>query len=594
MGAFVFQFTPRVAQATQGWHTCGPCSARIVNNAGPSASMVHSPTGLAAGLVRLDNRHEMARLAGCDTDRSDLAIVVATLARRGVDGIRDLQGDFAFAYWDQQRETLIAARDAFGVRILYRRSDNGCQTFASQARLIGEDRPISMDYCADFIRNSLSETFTPYVGVSRVPAGTYCVLQGERTVEHCYWSAHDFDTDPTIEPGAAIEQFTMLFADGLRTRLAPDGTSWAQLSGGVDSSSMVSMAAWLARRDPGIPPIRGTLSYVDTLGDGDERKYSDAVVRAWPHRNEQLVDFGLWNDGNESPPSTDAPDINYPWFARDQAECRIVRADGGQTLLSGVGPDQYLGGNWLYFADRVAEGRVKETIRELYRLAVFGKKSFWSFAYGCAIQPFLRRNAARPDPWPRWIHPSFARRFPSEKRRWTTRQRPPAIGRFFRSEIANDMNSIEHSMFRGVIEASLDVRYPYLHRPLVEFCLRLPPELLIRPLEHKWILCQAMEGILPERVRRRRTKGFINGRIERSLIDQRARLHRLLDRSVLGELHCIDVRLAQDALSHPHTSDFRRLQFMLILETWLAVRSGQWAASEPVGTAGKMHSHVFA
>jgi asparagine synthase (glutamine-hydrolysing) len=544
---------------------------------------------LAAGLVRLDNRRQISRMAQCDSGQSDLAIMVAALDRHGEGCIREFEGDFAFAYWDDSRHVMIAARDSFGMRMLYRSDDAARRSFASHASLLGADRPISLEYVADYLADNISRTRTPYEGVTRVAPSTYHVVHGERNSEHRYWSPYEFDTAWAMDSRTAIEQFTALFKDSIRLHLADDAGCWSQLSGGLDSSSVVSMAGSLAKADPAVPKLSGTITFVESRGIGDERAYSDAVIRDWPTRNEQIIDYRLWQDGETYPPTTDEPDPSYPLFARDQRACRVMASTGGRTLLTGVGPDHYLHGNYSYFTDWIARGRIGDSVREMYREALRNRGSFWKIAYDHAVVPFIgRRESNGSDQWPTWVHPSFARRFPIEDREEFGRPRPGTAGRHFITQAANMVDVFELAASRGVIGESLDVRYPFLHRPLVEFCLQLPPELKVRDGQHKWILREAMRGILPEEVRRRQTKGFINDAVERSYTAQHARLDSLLERSILGEMGCIDVPLARQALSTRTDkvgSGSGRLEYLLTLETWLSVRSGRWTASEPQQSA---------
>jgi len=142
---------------------------------------------------------------------------------------------------------------------------------------------------------------------------------------------------------------------------------------------------------------------------------------------------------------------------------------------------------------------------------------------------------------------------------------------------------LELGVARGIIDETLDVRYPFLHRPLVELCLQLPPELKVTEGMHKWILRAGMQGILPEEIRRRTSKGFINVGTDRAFTAQRARLDSLLEQSVLGDMGCIDASLARKALTQRTErsfSDNSLLEHLLTLETWFTVRLGRWTAGE--------------
>jgi asparagine synthase (glutamine-hydrolysing) len=134
----------------------------------------------------------------------------------------------------------------------------------------------------------------------------------------------------------------------------------------------------------------------------------------------------------------------------------------------------------------------------------------------------------------------------------------------------------------GLLEDTLDVRHPYLYRPLVEFALGLPPEFCARPYARKWILREAMRGILPEAVRTRVGKGAVFGRLAWSLAAQRALLDPLTKDSILEDLGVIDGgKLRAAFMAAPHERDGRvklhaAVQHTLAIEAWLQLRSGRW------------------
>jgi asparagine synthase (glutamine-hydrolysing) len=133
-----------------------------------------------------------------------------------------------------------------------------------------------------------------------------------------------------------------------------------------------------------------------------------------------------------------------------------------------------------------------------------------------------------------------------------------------------------------LLEDSLDVRHPFLYRPLVEHGLRLQPELCVRPYARKWVLRQAMRDVLPEDVRARIGKGTPNERHAWALTNQRALLEPLVQNPMLADLGVVDgvaLRRAFDsAPCRPGSkSDLHgALQGVLSIEAWLQMRAGRW------------------
>jgi asparagine synthase (glutamine-hydrolysing) len=135
---------------------------------------------------------------------------------------------------------------------------------------------------------------------------------------------------------------------------------------------------------------------------------------------------------------------------------------------------------------------------------------------------------------------------------------------------------------RGIVADILDVRHPLLYRPLVEFALRLPPELRARPYAHRWVLREALRGILPEKVRQRVGKPGTGDVLAWSLATHRAQLAGLLREPMLAELGLVDAAKLRAAFD---VAPFRTLNgedvhstvhSTLTVEAWLQIRSGRW------------------
>jgi asparagine synthase (glutamine-hydrolysing) len=152
-------------------------------------------------------------------------------------------------------------------------------------------------------------------------------------------------------------------------------------------------------------------------------------------------------------------------------------------------------------------------------------------------------------------------------------------GQRFRAAIAGHLAAVPRAVDAPAVPCPADVRYPFLHRPLVELALRLPPRLHIRPAQSKWLLRQASRGLLPEEIRTRQGKGVIDARILWALQRESGRLERLLADPILAQLGCVEpgrLRAAVDAARRGVPGNTVFLMSALALETWLTVRSGRW------------------
>jgi hypothetical protein len=181
---------------------------------------------------------------------------------------------------------------------------------------------------------------------------------------------------------------------------------------------------------------------------------------------------------------------------------------------------------------------------------------------------------------PAWIAPAFARRMDLVSRLNLGDNPPGRWGHLFAAITRAGLQNLARWLPIGPFQDELEVRYPFLDRQLLEFCLELPPERRLRPGATKWILRTAMRGRLPEAIRTRRGKGHIGARAVWALRHERARLEALTRDPILAQLGYVDparLRAALEVAWQDHVPNTVLLLSVLALETWLAVRYDRWA-----------------
>lgn len=588
-----YEALPRARDLEFSWHLLGPAAVLTAwDDPWGDPLLVREGNWIAVGSARLDNRSEIERRVEAEgMNSTDLQLVLRLLARTGTRHIRDLLGDFAFVAWQHSTRTVIAATDALGVKKLFYSETGDLLAFATRAEALAVERQYEPRYLVELISLCpLTRGLTAYRRVRRLPAGTAATLGDRALIEQVYWSPDEFEArrhTSAFEREAPLELRDLLSAS-VQQRLTGDGETWAQLSGGMDSSSIVSTAQWLVSR--GVIPhgIAGTVTYVDWQGtDADEREFSSAVAARWRTRNEVIVDPPLWSDGEAPPPHLDQPRDSLIFSPRERRLCTIVRQAGGRALLAGFGSDELFTGTIIYFADWLAKGRVWQAARALAHWAARGRVSFWAVAYDNAILPLVPRVLRRPGSYDDgrllpWIAEDAVRRYELRHRTNAVTGGGGRLGRKYRDTMLQMTAAIRSHLDAGGLGDVLDVRYPFLSRPLVEFALRLPPELCARPHARKWVLREAMREIVPDIVRRRVGKGGPTDALVRSLSAQRQLLEPLADAPILGELGIVDpnqLRLAFATAPH-ETHGGRNLsadvQRTLMTEAWLQIRSGRW------------------
>lgn len=551
----------------------GPFAAIVADRPGSRPLVAHTRAFAAAGDVRLDNRDEIASLSErpLATDASDLDIVIAAIDAVGESCISRMIGDYAFVLWDARAQKLVAVRDAFGVKPLYHRSAPGLQLFASRITPLHPSDEFDQEFIADFILGiNAGTTRTVWSEVDTVPAGSIMRYRGTTASTTRHWSAIDHARASSHGHAHDADRFRELLTDAVRLGTAGESGVWAQLSGGLDSSSIVAIANGLG--DSGVN-IDGTVTVVDTLGEGDERAYSDLVLDQCGLPNKQIEDFWAWRD-IDTVQVTDEPFQMYPFFARDARMRDVVSEAGGRIMLSGMGSDHYLVGTLDYIGDMAAKGHVRAALREVLAWSMAERQSFWRMTHREVIKPLLPfgRNTLQTPPPPSWLQPQFSKRCDQLH---ATRITP---GNRFAARTATALGTLPGVLERWPFNENIEMRYPFLYRPLVEFSLGLPVNERIRPGANKWILREAMRGVVPEQIRTRSSKGAIDARILWSLTHESARIEKLLKNPILGDLGCVDPIALRKAVEQARTGlhiDSVTLFSALSLETWLSAQAGR-------------------
>jgi asparagine synthase (glutamine-hydrolysing) len=198
---------------------------------------------------------------------TDLEVVAEALDARGTECIPALLGDYAFVAWNASTRELIAARDAFGGRALYFTADVDRVALSSRAALLAHPDSYSLEFIADYLVTGIDPSEpTIFQGVASVPAGSILTFRGQSPLLSRYWSAEDHEIDPRLRGEEQYRAFRDLLIRSVRLRSTGGEDTWAMLSGGLDSSSIVSIAQRLAGQGVAAGGLGGTVTLVDTPG----------------------------------------------------------------------------------------------------------------------------------------------------------------------------------------------------------------------------------------------------------------------------------------------------------------------------------------
>jgi asparagine synthase (glutamine-hydrolysing) len=543
----------------------------------------------AVGSVRLHNRAQIEADLRCDGGQlSDLAICAQYVEHGGAANIKRIIGEFGFVWVDSRAGIGLVACDAFSLSPLYYRQSADLLLVTNRAANIADSQRFDRDFIAEFLVVGINpDNRTIYEHVHAVPPGSYLLVTRESVRVHKYWSIDEFGRLSHVDERETTNRFRDLIADAVGAAMSDRLTTFAQLSGGLDSSSIVSTAALRLTDIHRSHGLQGTVTYTDSLGHADERIYSDAVVDRTGIRNHVLPYGWMLEDDGTPPPATDLPTMSYAWYARERRLDQFLRQHGAQALLSGEGSDLYLTGDLIYTADLMAAGHIGTAVNRLLQAAMVQRQSFWKLCWKNAILPNIGGHAqelfgGRSTKPPAWLPEAFVERFNVGRRLTGLRRLSGPSGKKFAGAVQHELSIAKRLAMRTTIDGNVEFRYPFLYRPLVEFALTLPPEMLAKPGITKWILRQSMRGILPDSVRQRTGKGAIGARVVWALNQERSIIRQLLRESILVQLGCVDYERLRRVLRLARRGEapgIVSIIAVITLEFWLNVRSGLWKAN---------------
>ena len=451
---------------------------------------------------------------------SDTEVVIQAYRAWGLDALPRLRGMFAFSLWDCRSQRLLLARDAFGKKPLFYSQHGGGIIFSSEIEPLMRFPKIDDSLDPGAIGHYLLNRFVPgpstfFRGVKKLPGGCFALWDGKALRTERYFTPPIASTRPDVRKLAdAVRLFKDVFDDSVRLRMRSDAPFGAYLSGGIDSSSVVSTM------------VKYSSTPVRTFAVGfDEEKYSELgfarlVARQMgTNHNEVVVDSENFREGwseaivRRGAPVSETSDI--PIFILSKFASRTVK-----MVLTGEGGDELLGGYPKHRAERAIG---------LYQSMM--PQSFHDLVVAPVVRslPFSMRRAKI------FFAAAGERDFTNRMRYWfggmSIRDRDLMLGQSLSSEPPDQFpfsmdagSNGRKTMFfdqtswlpddllergdRMMMAGSVEGRMPFMDTELAGLVARLPDKFLLRGKGGKLILRLAMKGILSDTILHRKKIGF--------------------------------------------------------------------------------------
>jgi asparagine synthase (glutamine-hydrolysing) len=468
---------------------------------------------------RLDNREELMTALNCGLSpvSTDIDIVAACYERWGTKLFSKLIGDWALSVWDHDNRSLILAKDFVGTRHLYYSISKDQVTWCTilDPLVLFAKHPFNLDkeYVGGWLSFFPAANLTPYIGVHSVEPSTFVrIARGTATVNR-YWG---FDPAKRIRyqaDGEYQEHFRYLFSESVRRRLRSDKPVLAELSGGMDSSSIVCVADQMLSRGIAEAPRVNTVSYYDdSEPNWNERPFFTQLEQQRGQigchidiSNERSFAFSL-NQFAATPAFLRRCSQEESSFA----DC--VRARDNRVVLSGIGGDEVTGGQpspSSELADYLSALQFRTLAHQLTFWSLNKRQPWFHLLLRAARNFFVASATLREFPSSSILQPDFVRRNRNAllgyPQRWTLFGGLPSF-----QESLLTLKTLQRQLACSPLarDPAIEMRYPYLDRCLLEFLYAIPREQLLRPGQRRSLMRRALYGVVPKEILDRRRKAY--------------------------------------------------------------------------------------
>ena len=459
---------------------------------------------------------------------TDTEVLLAMYDLKKENCLGDLDGMFAFAIWDKIERKLFCARDRFGEKPFYYYKDKNKFIFASEIKALWTNnirKEVSNKFIYDYLlyntlqdNNNMKSSF--YCNVYKLEPSHYMTinLNGDLTTNR-YWDVKYSKTNYNIKLEHAKEEFLSLFKDSISKRLRSDVAVGSSLSGGLDSSSIVSLIDQLKTKNQ--PQKTFSARFKDF--DRDEGYFIKKVIEKtkgidpyeiYPTKNSVINNLSKVIYHQDEPFGSMSISAQYEVM-------KLAKSKNVTVLLDGQGADEFLAGystsvesyyHQIYKTDRLRYIQELKSYEKLYnrpfpkinfknKLKSYSDNTFQKFAH------FRRKNLSPNNSYFLGIHSDIVEK---NQTNLNPIYKPSNLKEHLHSSLINNgISGLLRYADRNSMANSVEVRLPFLSHHLIEFVFSLPDHFLINNAWTKYILRTSMENILPKEITWRKDKvGF--------------------------------------------------------------------------------------
>lgn len=471
--------------------------------------------------------------------KSDSEIALHLYEDYGMQALHQLRGEFAIVLWDGPRRRLIAVRDRFGIKPLFYAWHNDTLYVASEVKaLFAAGVPARWDEEAVFhsVAFGKHQTRTLYDGVFEVPPGHFLLVTDKHQQVTQYWDFNYPAADaasPSKSDADYAAEFRHELEEAVRIRLRADVPVGVYLSGGLDSCSVLGLAA---RHHP--EPIRAfTLTFEDAKYDEGAIAKEMAALAGAEFNPIPITQRDLADNFADAIAQSETICVNAHGVAKYMLS-RAVRDAGYKVVITGEGSDEILGGYAHFRRDMLLynrEGQDPQAIKELLT---------WLDEHNTVSRGLLLPDGDSGDLdsvkrvlgyVPSWIEtfcsrgvkfrplmaPEFYSRFKALEGTYGILDDTDVRGQLKgREPLHQSLYLWSKTVMAGYILTmlgdrmemahSIEGRVPFLDHKLIELLVKMPVNQKIRGMTEKYVLREAVKDVIIDSVYRRQKHPFLS------------------------------------------------------------------------------------
>jgi asparagine synthase (glutamine-hydrolysing) len=462
---------------------------------------------------------------------TDTEVLVHLYEEFGEDMLPKLRGMFGFAIWDEKTKTLLVARDRVGIKPIYYQWNNEVLVFASEVKAILADPSISAELDPAALGTFLTYFYplgehTIFKAINKLSPGHYLTVKNGKLKVAQYWDLRFSGSNGEANLDESLGQLKVLLRETVRDHMISDVPVGVLLSGGVDSTAMLSFAVEKADK----PVSTFTIGF-EGKRCTDERPYARLAAEKYGTQHHEMtissadfLDFLPKYVWHMEEPVCEPPAIALYYVSK------LARDHGVKVLISGEGGDEAFAGYqnyrnlvWLENIKRALgpmRGPVSAVAGELGKLGGFERFRKYAPLMNLPLEEYYYSRTSNPLAF-----------FNQHRDKLYTREFLAALNGNDPAQLAKNcfsavegLKDLDRMLYvdtkswlpddllikadKITMANSLELRVPLLDHRVLEFAASLPADFKLKGFTTKYILKKALSERVPRAIRDRKKTGF--------------------------------------------------------------------------------------